>query len=74
MGGPASRAGPDRIRPDFKGTAPCRFFTHLMQFTSPQKKAMAWAAMLVGGVLLLLQGIVWTIRDAHLVMTGREFK
>ena len=27
-----------------------------------------------GGVLLLLQGIVWTIRDAHLVMTGREFK
>lgn len=27
-----------------------------------------------GGVLLLLQGIVWTIRDVHIVMTGREFK
>ena len=27
-----------------------------------------------GGVLLLLQGIVWTIRDAHMAFTGREFK
>ena len=27
-----------------------------------------------GGVLLLLQGIVWTIRDAHMALTGREFK
>jgi len=27
-----------------------------------------------GGVLLLLQGIVWTIRDIHMVKTGREFK
>ena len=27
-----------------------------------------------GGVLLLLQGIVWTIRDAHMAFTGRAFK
>ena len=27
-----------------------------------------------GGVLLLLQGVVWTIRDAHMAFTGREFK
>ena len=26
-----------------------------------------------GGVLLLLQGIVWTIRDIHTARTGREF-
>ena len=26
-----------------------------------------------GGVLLLLQGIVWTIRDIHMAVTGREF-
>ena len=27
-----------------------------------------------GGVLLLLQGIVWTIRDYYTARTGREFK
>ena len=27
-----------------------------------------------GGVLLHLQGVVWTIRDAHMAFTGREFK
>jgi len=27
-----------------------------------------------GGVLLLLQGICWTIRDAHMAITGRKFK
>jgi len=27
-----------------------------------------------GGVLLLFQGICWTIRDAHMAFTGREFK
>ena len=26
-----------------------------------------------GGVLLLLQGIVWNIRDIHMVVKGREF-
>ena len=30
--------------------------------------------MPLGGVLLLLQGICWTIRDAHMAFTGREFK
>lgn len=27
-----------------------------------------------GGVLLLLQGVCWTVRDAHMAFTGREFK
>ena len=30
--------------------------------------------MPLGGILLLLQGICWTIRDAHMAFTGREFK
>ena len=27
-----------------------------------------------GGVLLLLQGVVWLIRDIHMAATGREMK
>jgi TRAP-type mannitol/chloroaromatic compound transport system permease small subunit len=30
--------------------------------------------MPLGGFLLLLQGVVWLIRDIHLVATGREMK
>jgi TRAP-type mannitol/chloroaromatic compound transport system permease small subunit len=30
--------------------------------------------MPLGGFLLLLQGIVWLIRDIHMAATGREMK
>jgi len=53
VGRPDQVSRADRICADFKGTAPSRFFGHLMQFTSTQKRAAAWATLFVGHVLLV---------------------
>ena len=53
MGRPDQVSRADRICADFKGTAPSRFFGHLMQFTSTQKRAAAWLTLFVGHVLLV---------------------